>query len=260
MNLLIFTPTWIDPATRQQAVATECAASIRRQVVDAAIEWRVTVDNPFPIGDKRNILHQYQQARAHFLNGSWNALLLVEHDNVIADNDGVQRMINTPADVVYAPYLLRHGSTILSAWQYIGGRNLGESLTLHPEELQQARAAGTWRICGVGFGCTLIRRHVLEQIEFRGSDEAPDIPFAMDCQRAGFVSLGRFDVEVLHIEDGQVLHPFAVPATVPYLARQSVNALVDSQVMRFKIGETYEMPRRFGADLARAGYLAEVAA
>src|SRR5512139_1695515 len=156
-RILIYTPTWIDPATGDDAIKPECEAAIKAQQLrnDCEFDWHVTTDNPFPIGDHRNVLHQYRQAREYFLHGKWNALLTIEHDNVLPDPDAVQRLSDTPGDVVYAPYMLRHGKPALNTWQYIGDRNLGMSLSHYPRELRNARRSIVWRVSGAGMGCTL---------------------------------------------------------------------------------------------------------
>src|SRR5512139_4061384 len=235
--ILIFTPTWIDPQTGEDAVHPDCAASITAQV-GVEFDWHVTSDNPYPIGDYRNVLHQYRQAREWFLKTHdehglpYEALVTIEHDNVLPDPEAVKRLAETPGDVVYAPYMFRHGALILSTWQYINDRNLGMSLTNYRAELSQAREKVVHRISGAGFGCTLIRRHVLEAIEFSGPTErdnnySPDLRFAEDCLRKKFVSNGRFDVPVLHWDGVKWLHPFQNRRNnvTMYVALETMNAL-----------------------------------
>jgi hypothetical protein len=74
----------------------------------------------------------------------------------------------------------------------------GRSIRKDPE---QAKAA--WGkvidVAGVGTGCTLIKREVLEQIEFRTDEMHPDVHhdwvFAYDLQQKGFVQ--RCDMSVV---------------------------------------------------------------
>ncbi len=263
MRVMIFTPTW---RTREGlAMLPECREAIEGQQIDGSTRWVVGVENPWPIPDGRNVFHQYVMGREMFLAGDhegnheglpYDALLFVEHDNVLPDPSALQRMIETAADVVYAPYMLRHNSNVLSLWQHIGSKNIGESLSLHRDELIKARQAVTWRVSGVGFGCTLIRRHVLEAIEFRKSEQAPDIPFAEDCLRAGYVAMARMDVPVLHWQSGRWLHPWQKRGEMStYLANATMNALAAGRFVRLIEGETIELSEEEAKDLIRAGFI-----
>lgn len=258
MRLLVYTPTYTLP-DGTEAMSPESVESVRAQQIDGDLVHEIGRHNPFPGADHRNVTAQYQQARAMFLAGDYDALLTVEHDNVLPDSGAIQRLLDTPGDVVYAPYILRHGVAVLSTWQYCGDRNLGQSLTLHPEELAQARAAVVWRICGVGHGCTLFRRYVLEKIDFRSGPNgqwAPDIPFAQDALREGYVSMGRFDVPVLHRQNDAWLHPFEAIGQKRYYCRVTVNALTpDGSRFRLVQGEYIKMTPDQAYDLARAGFI-----
>lgn len=262
MRLLVFTPTWRD-AQGNLAMRPECAAAVGRQQLAEGdrLEWRVSTENPYPIPDFRNVLHQYQRARAMCLSEGYDALLTVEHDNALSDAGIVRRMVETlqatslPCDVVYAPYALRHGAKVLNVWQYNGERNLGESLTLHPEELERACRAATWRVSGVGFGCTLIPRRVLEQFEFRPNHNVcPDTPFAEDCLRAGLTALAQMDAPIWHYAEGEWLHPYK-EARMKYKANQSLNVLVEGHVVMLVAGEIVEMSEAAAFDLIRGGYV-----
>ncbi len=259
MNLLIFTPTWVLP-DRSLAIHPDCQASIRAQQIDGHADWIVGTDNPYPAGDLRNVLHQYQVGRDQFLASDADALLIVEHDNVLPDPNAAHRLYHTKADVVYGCYMLRHGSNVLNIWRYEGNRNLGQSWSLYPEQLRTLRdLAPTVRVSGVGFGCILIRRRIVENYPFRAGDpktEAPDIPFAQDVLRAGITSLARMDVLCDHYHEGVKLTPFA-GANQPMVkvrAQQTVNVLVDGQVLKMVQGGVYDVPKGDAGELMRAGY------
>lgn len=258
-NVLVFTPTW-ETAPGVTAIHPECQAAImaQRDTFGGVVDWCVGITNPYPIGDHRNVLSQYQEARKLFLSDAYyDALLAVEHDNVMTAEDTLARMYGTQADVVYAPYQLRHGAYCLNTWQYIGDEALGMSLTGYPDELAQYIAAGVGRVSGTGMGCTLFRRHVLEHIPFRSSgatNYAPDLAFAMDALRAGFVSMGRFDVPVAHFDGDERLGAFDAMRRVKVLAVQTVNAIAAGEFLSITAGEQYELLPLAAADLVRTGY------
>ena len=252
MRLLIFTPTWIDRELGVDAIHPGCAASIRA-AMSADMEWIIGRENPYPIGDHRNVLHQYQQARAMCLEGDYDALLTVEHDNRLPG--AIERMLATDADVVYAPYLLRHGRPLLNTWQWINDREMGMSLSNYPDELARARAAGVWKISGTGMGCTLFRRRALELIEITASSDnnpCPDLGFARAALRAGLVSVGRFDVPVAHYSRGRWRLPFE-EQDMKYKVLESGQAMADGRIFRLKAGSEIELNAFEAEELGRLG-------
>lgn len=252
-SLLIFTPTHGD------LLRPETGESIRAQQTDIEFVWEVSEHNPYPGRDMRNVIAQYQRAWRMALEGGFDALLTVEHDMVLPP-DAVQKLYTTDAPVVYGTYMLRHGTKTLNTWQYTNGRNLGMSLSLYPKELKQHVARGWGEVCGVGWGCTLIRREVLQQITVRqsGDTDAGDLAFATDCVRRGIRQIARFDVPCLHIEpNGNVLHPFKKNggAVGRVLALQDVVCNSDGQTVVMKRGRYYTINRDVAYDLSRCGYV-----
>lgn len=200
-KLLVFTPTYGDgplPAT---------LASVAAQVFDGELMHEVSWHNPIPTKDMRNVVAQYQRGRQMVLDGSYDALLCVEHDMVIPPN-AAQVLWDDGAPVVYAVYRLRHETHVLNAWT-VNGRRLGKPMSFYPAIVAEALKAGRIECAGLGFGCTLIRREVLQKINMRNEDgNAPDTPFAKDCLRKGIKQIARFDVPCQHIENGIVLEAF----------------------------------------------------
>ena len=254
MKLLLYTPTY------ENGLRAECRESVLGQQTGHVWEWVLDSEDPFPAPDHRNVLVKYQRGRRMALDGGFDALVTVEHDMVLPP-DALEKLASTTqAGVVYAPYVLRHGAAALNTWQYIGPQNLGMPLGLYPHELQRYREAGVGRICGCGWGCTLIWRNVLERVAFHdggGTNPPGDIQFAMDCLRAGVVAFGRFDAPCGHFDDdGRLLMPYAdAPPMARVEALEAVNVFIAGNSTRLVPGMRYTVTQREAWDLVRAGYV-----
>lgn len=259
MKVLAFTPTY-RLGNGAMAMRPETAAAVEGQVFDGVMEWVVGEDNPWPYPTHKNVLHQYQSARAMCLAGDYDALWTVEHD-MWPRPDALQLMSGEldEAGVVYGVYVLRHGSFILNTWEYIGDRNLGGSLSIRPAARERALEQGWARVCGCGWGCTLIARDVLERIEFTdggGDNPAGDLAFAHACLAEGIVSVARFDVLCGHYADGRWLWPFqGVDVMVKVEALKDVVIPGGVQLVRGKVAE---IDGRLVEDLVRAGYVSVI--
>ena len=263
-KVVVFTPTWLE-ADGEPVIRRECRVSVEEQVFDGAIEWEIGTYNPWPGRQMRNVVAQYQRGRESFLNGDGDVWLTFEHDMALPDADAVQRlwdtMERTGAGVVYGVYMLRHGAWVLNAWEYIGDHALGESLTLYPAKLASALLQGVARVCGVGWGCTLIRRDVVERFPVRGGDDgAGDLPFAYDCLYAGVMAVADFSVCCDHWDGELRLRAFGgrMSDTVRVLAMQDVVVMDGQGSRRLTRGQVYELGRTLVSDLMRAGYVTEV--
>jgi len=254
MRLLAFTPTFDD------ALRPETVASVVGQRWNGELVWEVGRRNPFPPPDIRNVFAQYAWARERALAGGYDALLTVEHDMVLPP-DAAAKLTAVAAPVVYGVYMLRHGSNVVNALEVSHGRNIGMSLTFAPRLLAQARQAGVTEVSGVGFGCTLIRREVLEPIPFRpdgDNGQAPDIPFATDCLRAGVLQVAHFGVQCGHVEGEKVLRVAQeINEQVLVTALQTVTV---TGPKRLEAGQTYALEPTLAGELARAGYVRVLAA
>ena len=183
--------------------------------------WVTRGDNPYshtsPLTASRlNVLHQYEKAQTLMRRGAYDYLLTLESD-MLPPVDVIERLLTTGADVAYALYCFRASRKWSAFTQYQLGQ--GVSLSADPE---QARAV--WGqvldVSGLGLGATLIRREVLEAVEFHGyMGTACDGYFALDVQKKGFVQ--RCDTGCLagHVEGGVVLWP---DPDAPGLCREEV--------------------------------------
>lgn len=254
-GVLVYVPTYRDTArqeTLDRAVSLQFEGRLAVEVCDGAL---LQTDQ----GKPANLLAQQHRARQMALDGGFDALLFVEHD-MLVPADVAQAMFDTGKPVVYAPYLFRHGMYTLSTFQYVNDRNMGQSLGEYPAELAQARKAGLWRISGTGWGCTMVRREVLERITFhQGDAEYSDIPFSRDCLHNGIAMFGLFTHPCLHYDPIEKLwldpwkHRLGAIMKVEVL--QSVNVNVGGQSVRLTAGETVDLPGKYVSDLVRAGYV-----
>jgi hypothetical protein len=248
MKILVATPTFgtgPHPLTVEAIGALESAHTW---------EWRQYRHNPYPVPDGRNVLAQYLAIRDDFLAGDWDALLTIEHD-MVPPPHAIDALVETGAPVAYGVYLLRHGSHVLNTWEYVGTRNLGESLTL----ARYGRVTGVRRVSGVGNGCTLIHRAVIERFPFHDggyAGQSPDMPLSIDCVRADVLQVAHFDVLCGHVSEGRVLWPYADEWTAPVriVATQTLNASVNGHTKRLEAGQEYEVPQNDAIHLLRGGY------
>ena len=155
-----------------------------------------------------NLTAKHNRMRLNVLDGGWDALLTVEADMIVPP-DALEKLTSVDGDVVYGLYCSRHNGMWL-CFEEIEERR-GVALNATP-----ARAKALWGqvipSAGAGFGCTLIRRRVLERLEFRHDAAGPfadDWPFALDVAAAGFTQAHHLGVVCGHsaTPGGPVLWP-----------------------------------------------------
>jgi len=247
-HLLVFTPVTPDGLqfATVQSVVGQCFAG--------EIRWEIGRCNPYPPPDVRNVLAQYSHARTLCLSGPYDALVTIEQDMIVPPH-ALTTLWDDGAAVVYATYMLRHGMPVINALRHENSRNLGMSLSLYSGALAQASKAERVEVSGVGFGCTLIRRHVLEAIPFRadGVGNAPDMPFARDCLQMGFQQVARFNVRCGHIHEGATLEIENNSGRVKVTVLQAINIMDDGNFRRLSVGETVELEPTQAKQLAEWG-------
>lgn len=146
------------------------------------------------------IAAQYNEARRLVLDGGYDALLTVECDMLPPPNT-IRRLRNCLADIAYGLYILRR-----SPWEW-NAYSVMEGMAAWPLSRVPERAAQEWGevvdVDGIGLGCTLIQRKVLEAIRFRadglihadGNRSYCDWYLAQDALAAGFTQ--RCDTSVV---------------------------------------------------------------
>lgn len=192
------------------------------------VEWlQIMHDQPFgdhgpgQIGNL-NILHNYEIARRRVLAGDYTHLLTLEDDMVPPPN-AINDLLSIQADVAYSLYVWRGaGNHPWSAYKKVteaGGESFSD---VEPERVERlASEDAVIRVAGVGLGCTLIRRHVIEKIAFRiGGPAANDWYFAMDCGEAGLDQRCHLGVKVGHISTTPSLRVIWPDAQAPAQSRR----------------------------------------
>lgn len=180
--------------------------------------FRLRWDEPLPMvfgrcdtprGSKyQDLCAKHNEARDMVLAGGYDAVLFVENDMIVPP-ETLERLCAVDADVAYGLYVSRHGWHNWLAFYHVDGY-VGESFSRNPGRMRDAWGK-VLETCGVGMGCTLIHRHVLERIEFRTPPDdavADDWMFALDCIDHGFRQAHDFGVVCGHISpNGRVLWP-----------------------------------------------------
>jgi len=269
MKILLFCPTY-KLSDGELAIHDETRESIEALIIPEGVEIEIEIstNNPNLISgnsrqDHENTLYQYRYARQRMIGGDYEYLFIVEHDMIIPE-DALVKMLDTDADVVYGLYLFRHVTPVLNACRAVSSRWPDMSLSLFPELAKKAKAKGWIEVSGSGFGCTLIKRKVLETFDMRrseiGGHPAPDMPFAADCMRNGFKQICRFDVICGHIKpDGDVLIPFergdSMSKPIKIYVMQSFVANLGGKSVPYKEGELAEIPNEYAEDYMRCGFI-----
>lgn len=136
-------------------------------------------------GKFKVVTAKYNHGRDMLLAGDYDAIATIE-DDMIVPPDALIKLWDTGADIAYGLYCWRHqGFHKWSAYTEIGDRH-GVALSDDPEAAKAAWGS-VIEVQGIGNGCTLIRRHVLEAMPFRKHRKACcDWGLAYDAQRRGY--------------------------------------------------------------------------
>lgn len=208
-DIMVFCPVYrLEPETVDAIFALEW---------DGPITYHFQKDNPltFPTEREtgvRNHMHQYKRGRDMFLRGDYDAMLIIESD-IIPPPDALKRLAAIDADLAYGAYVFRQSPVVnIMEYYYEGALNVGESLTVRGL-WEDAKKKGVINCSGAGFGCVLIKRHVLEAVDFRVS-ELPSVRvhcdswFTCDVYAKGYTMKADAMVHCGHRgEDGVIVWP-----------------------------------------------------
>jgi hypothetical protein len=176
----------------------------------------------------KNNLKKMNKARDIFLKGDYDLFFTIEADMIVPE-DCLERLVLTlnHADVAYGFYCSRHTS---KRWLVFDETGSDMNPVLQKKVLDNwGKIIPSW---GMGFGCTLIKRKVLEEITFRIVERgaAADAYFAQDARVAGFVQ--KHDLGVVC---GHIVQPY--PMQVVYPHNQAPFYKVWQRKRRFEMAE-----------------------
>lgn len=177
--------------------------SILRQEWDGQLDIVFAKGNDAPAdADKQRkfeaVTAKYNHGRELALARGYDAMFCTE-DDMIVPSDALQKLWQTGADIAYGLYCWRNSS--FHKWNaYIElDEDSGKSLSDEPE-LARKLWGQVIEVKGIGNGCTLIRRHVLEALPFRKHGVACcDWALALDAQAAGFRQVCDLSVVCGHL-------------------------------------------------------------
>lgn len=197
----------------------------------------------------QNIADKYNQGRDIALNGDYDAMLTVESDMIIPPL-ALERLTRIETDVAYGLYVSRHGHH-----NWLCATELTEKYALFiSEDLEYCNEVfgSVVESEGVGMGCTLIWRHVLERVPFRydargkGNWRGQDYFFALDLDKALFEQKHDLGVVCGHINTDNKRIYWPSPT---FTGGYSVEYLDPSQLRALRPGEKVELElSRFGSE------------
>ena len=128
-----------------------------RQVPNATVLEREPTDNA-----NENILSSMVQLRGHFMDkGYLNSLLILESD-IVPQPDTLNVLVNEDKEIIGCPYYLSKDMMMINLFE-----PWGEPKSIIPEDyIRFYQSLPLMRVWNCGFGCTLIKRHILENYEF----------------------------------------------------------------------------------------------
>lgn len=194
-RILVYCP--LNPVTPR--IYARTLTSLFRMAWDGPIDYVFGRDDHEPLMDfYPELTRKYNDGREMALQGGYDALLTVEADMIVPPLT-LKRLTALDTDVAYGLYCSRHGR-----YQWLAFTELEETRGVSLAE-DHERAVTAWgqavETAGVGLGCTLIWRHVLEQIPFRVEPHgsANDWYFSLDLLKHGFRQMHDLGVVCGHI-------------------------------------------------------------
>lgn len=254
-RVLLYCPTY--KLNGKAVIKPETRKSIKTVEFDGVVDKVINSNSEHKPPDYENVLVHYQKARKKVLDEKYDALLTVEHDIVIP-KDGLQKLWDLDVPVAYGIYLFRGSKNIVNAFRMVNATNPDMSLTAFKELLAEALEKGVVEVSGCGNGCTLIRREVLEQINFRRNRDGnpiPDMPFATDCLKAGIKQYAHFGVQCGHVLDNKTIWLDIENNGTNMTKVNILQNFVGSDGISYTTGEVATIPDDLVCDYSRAGFV-----
>lgn len=191
MKVLIVTPVLRDPSGKTRMYRRSLASHFN-------IEWTGQLDHLLLNGGDnyfnpaQTVTGKYEAGRAALLAGDYTHMLTLEYD-MIAPPDTLKRLMEVDADIAYGLYVMRHPNPEgVNRWSAASVLNADTYIGLNEDEDAARRLFGTvFPVVGIGLGCTLIKREVLETLHFRHTRalKTCDWCFALDAAEYGFTQV-----------------------------------------------------------------------
>jgi hypothetical protein len=180
-------------ATGQNRIHEQTWQSIQGLVWNQPLDLLFLRDDAPDSPHMTNLTGKMNRAREVFLHGDYDAMLVVESDMIVPPH-ALQRLSRVKADVAYGVYCSRRGTHRWLAYAALEEHGKGPVVT--PVGWGKVTESN-----GVGFGCTLIRRNVLEALTFHEgpNGEGTDWNFAVDLVAGSYRQAHDFGVICGHI-------------------------------------------------------------
>jgi hypothetical protein len=208
MKIMVYTPL----APTHPRIEAQTLQSILALDWDTSFEvvlGRDDMAGRLPEGEAfQNITGKYNWARTMMLAGNYDVMLTVEADMVIPQMT-LRRLTEIDADVAYGLYCSRRkGRKWLIFDRVIEHPFECDYMAETPDERKEIWGQVV-ESKGMGMGCTLIRRHVMERLPFRCPNPVvcSDWYFSVDCQAEGFTQVTDCGIACGHIDDGKTYWP-----------------------------------------------------
>jgi len=153
-----------------------------------------------------NLAKKLNRARGIVLEHKYDALLTIESDIIVPELT-LERLTKVDADVVYGLYVSRHADhkwMVFTEYTPTSNKKFYKMPGVCIDAWGQVVES-----VGVGTGCTLISRRVLEKLPFHSPSggRAPDSHLSYDCQEYGFTQAHDLGVVCGHIYTDEIYWP-----------------------------------------------------